>query len=296
MSKTKRFAGKSLAAITAAALAMVPVTSLYADEEKTMNLYVKIVAAGTIFDESLAVPYTTETLTAGQVFSYVDEQNDSLTIKGIDTDFITEVNGIAGGQTETGWDGWMFWTNKNTGEVYQWAKGGSTPGVGINEYEMTEGETLILYYSDQFVSGYQFPEVTYSVSEAGDYAIAFTSEDTTYDAAGNASVATNPVTGMKAQVTLMNDETLDLDVDGEGKLNLTADQIAGNESFLVRVSKVSEAGIPLVMETTFPFDVTKDMARYEKDQPAAGDTTPVLALSLLLGASAAGLVMKKKLA
>ncbi len=105
------------------------------------------------------------------VIKTADEKDDSLAVTVVDSkygDYITTVNGItAGTYTAMKWDGWSYLVN------------GESPMVGVSAYEVTGGETVVLYYGDPYNTGMQYPIM--NSDELSEGAVSFTSMDTTYD-------------------------------------------------------------------------------------------------------------------
>ena len=117
------------------------------------------------------------------VFAAVDEASEDITITGLDQGYITAVNDDGSALTESGWDGCMYRLD------------GESPTVGMGDFKLTaDTKDIVLYYSDEYMPGMQFPQIDPSDIENGK--IKFTSKDTVYDDSGNPSVNENPVAGM----------------------------------------------------------------------------------------------------
>ena len=75
---------------------------------------------------------------------------------GIEVGYIAAVNGIAGAQTELGWDGYSVRVN---GEYIGWDE--------IRTARVKDGDDILVYYSDEFGEGISFPVVKDDDIEAG---------------------------------------------------------------------------------------------------------------------------------
>ncbi len=182
-------------------------------------------------------------LTAQELLLYADAQEDSLTMTGVDTAYITDVNGDMAG-TFGGWDGWLYTVN------------GVAAATGIDGCVLQDGDSVVLYYGDPYGVGMQFPVVDATASAEG--ILTFTSEDTTYDANYNAVVTVNPVAG--ADVTLSDGTTsLAYITDENGQIMFDQNAFAGG-TYSISISKTSEQGIPLVLRTAADATVTIDTA------------------------------------
>ena len=179
--------------------------------------------------------YKNVTLTVGDtpctvqdLLTYVDETEAEVTITGASTGYVTAVNGEAAGQTETGWDGWMFRLN------------GVAPNTGISDTTLADGDQVVLYYSDEFVTGMQFPEMDVShVISTG--VNTFTSQDTVYDEYWNPAIVTNPVEGMTVIV-----DGVEYVTDAEGKIEISDEQRTKTTNLPVSVSRETD-GVPTVL-------------------------------------------------
>lgn len=199
-----------------------------AEQTKEVTLRIEGVDKN-LFYETVEVPYT-DTLTLQEALTYIDAQDDSIAITGVDTAYITDINGEAAGQFG-GWDGWLYKVN------------GADASVGIDSLELADGDKVVLYYGDPFGVGMQFPVA--DVSAIKDGVISFTSSDTTFDAEYNPVVTVNPVVG--ATVTWTNgDTTKEYVTDDNGAITVDADQLTEG-AHTVQISKVGDTKLPLVL-------------------------------------------------
>lgn len=175
-----------------------------------------------IYYETLSVPYT-ESLTAGEALDYLDKNSDNLSFKGISEGYISEVNGISSGKFG-GWDGWYFAVND------------ISPDVGINDYVLSDNDSLVLYYG-----GYPcaIPLVDTSRLDS-DGIIKFTSVDTEYDSDWN---PTKVVNSIKDAVVTVNGSNYTTDNNGEIKISS-----ANLEAVMsVQIDKKDSTGAPAVL-------------------------------------------------
>ncbi len=164
--------------------------------------------------------------TVADIIISADENSDKITVIGAENSYITDINGESAGAFG-GWDGWSYMVN------------GQSPSVGIGEYNIKAGDIIVVFYSDSFGVGMQYPVMDASKITEG--IITFTSTDTTYDENFNPTTAVNPVADMK--VLFDNSEFL---TDEQGSITIPTELLtAGDHS--ISVSKVGETGIPLVL-------------------------------------------------
>lgn len=208
-----------------------------------------------------------EKATAKSVLMAADEQSDALTIVGADANYITEVNGVKAA-TYGGWDGWMYQVN------------GVAAPVGIDAYEIAAGDSIVLYYSDEYGIGMDYPVM--NTEKLADKVLSFTSTKTTYDAEGKASTQEVKVADMNVTIA---GETFKTDANGEITLSDAAMKALPAE---ISISKYAENGCPLVLRYAPGTKV---------DAPAtkAGDTTPVAWLFVVAaGAAVLAVATRKK--
>lgn len=213
--------------------------SAFAEEEKQMSVTVRIEGISeNIYYDTVDVPYTGEKLTLQEALMYVDEQNDDITITGLENSYITAVNNDTAG-TFGGWDGWIYTVND------------ISPNEGVSTYVVSEGDSVVLYYGDPYGVGMQYPKL--DTSKISEGIITFTSDDTSYDANYNPIVSTNPIADASVEwstengsVTYITDKNGSIDIDDE---YLTE----GKHS--ISISKISENGIPLVLRLSPDYTV-----------------------------------------
>ncbi|MBO4277842.1 MAG: DUF4430 domain-containing protein [Clostridia bacterium] len=164
-------------------------------------------------------------LTAADVINKAAADSESLTVVGADAGYITEVNGLAAGKFG-GWDGWLYLLN------------GEDPGKGVNECEVKDGDSIVLYYGDPFGVGMQYPET--DLSKISENEIKIFSNDTVYDESYNASVVVNPVAGATVKIGDKEYTT-----DGNGIIKL--DSALASGKYAVSIEKKAENGCPLVL-------------------------------------------------
>ncbi len=161
----------------------------------------------------------------------IDRLNGDISFVGIDTNYITAVNGETAGSTEIGYDGWMVRLN------------GMATVSGIQECNVKSGDEIILYYSDEFVNGMQYPIL--DTGRLSENVLRFTSDDTTYDSDGNAQTITNPVVGMKVMWGYGDGKVATYTTDEDGCVTIDAGQMTDGEHTLA-VERAND-GIPTIL-------------------------------------------------
>lgn len=234
-----------LCALTASALAMSAFgLTAFAEDSREMTVTVRIEGiAGNLYYDTQSFAYDTDELTVQDVLTVIDEQNEDLTITGIDIGYISAVNDDKE-STFGGWDGWLYTVN------------GVSPVVAVSDYVLSEGDSIVLYYGDPFGVGMQYPTADSSALSSG--VLTFTSEDTIYDENYNATVVTNPVADMTVEwFYTINGETLSVTytTDDNGQIVIDADYLTEGEHNL-SVAKYSENGCPLILRLTPDYTVT----------------------------------------
>lgn len=214
--------------ISVAILAVLGAVSAFAEPDQIeVSLRIEGVHAN-LYYKAVTLTVEGDPLTVQDLLTYVDETEAEVTITGASTGYVTAVNGEASAQTQTGWDGWMFRLN------------GVAPATGIDSTLIADGDEVVLYYSDEFVTGMQYPEMDVShLNTNGE--IVFTSLDTTYDAQWNPIVERCPVAGMTVTVG-----TVEYVTDAEGKITLDAEQRNKTANLPLSVSRETD-GIPTVL-------------------------------------------------
>lgn len=228
-------------------------TAFAADKEMGITLRIEGIEQN-LFYETVSVPYT-DTLTLQKALTYIDTQEDSIKLTGVDTAYITDINGETAGKFG-GWDGWLFKIN------------GKDAAVGIDSLELVDGDSVVLFYGDPFGVGMQFPVA--DTSKIDDGKLTFTSSDTTYDANYNASVTVNPVVGATV-IWSSNDKTTEYVTDKNGTITIDADQLTAG-AHAVQVSKVGDTKLPLVLRLAPDYTISVK-ADSTTTTTTTGDTT-----------------------
>ena len=178
-------------------------------------------------------------------------KSGDLTIEGIETNYITSINGEKNGKFG-GYDGWQYTVN------------GETPSVGVADYKVQNGDSILFYYGDM---GCQIPVLdTEKVNEG---TVKVKSFDTVWTDDGNgnwtSSSAWAPVTGAKLFVG--DDEYI---TDENGAVDFTKHY---SGVFSIQVEKKGESGVPLVCR--FPEDYTIPIEYLDVDSvPVATEPVP----------------------
>ena len=190
-----------------------------------------------------------EGATALDVLKAADAADDSLTVTIVESEYglyLSAINGIyAGSYTEKMWDGWSYRVN----EV--------APAVGVDAYTVSNGDSMVMYYNDEWNTGMQYPVAkTDKLSEGKIY---FTSMDTVYDENWNATVAECAVTGY----TLIWDG-VKFTPDAEGVCTIDEKYLTAGEHS-VQVEKYdAKTGLPTVLRFAPDFTVAIEKAEEEK--------------------------------
>lgn len=213
-----------------------------------MNISIRIEGiSANLYNQTIAIPYG-GTLTVKGALEYLDSVSEDITIGGLSTGFINDINGDASG-TFGGWDGWLYSVNS------------VEASVGIDAFVLKEGDSILLYYGDPYGAGMQFPQV--DASNIGTGILRFTSQDTTFDASWNPIVTTNPVAG--ATVTWYYGSTsATYTTNANGEVTILAEQLTSGEH-RVQIEKYganasSGKYLPLVLRLSTTASVTVPVA------------------------------------
>lgn len=220
-------------------LVSISVISVFAVPSQTMSINFRIEGINSnMFYKTISVPYNTSMLTLQAALKYIDEQESSIVITGVDAAYITDINGDTAGKFG-GWDGWLFTVN------------GVEVSAGIDGCILHDNDSVVLYYGDPYGVGMQYPVA--DTSKIADGIIKFTSSDTTYDANYNPTVTVNPVAGATVTWNYENaSATYTTDANGEIKID-SAQLTAGSHT--VQIAKTSSTGLPLVLRCTPDYSV-----------------------------------------
>ncbi len=273
------------ALLLSAALFILPASA----EEGTITFSLRIEGiTSNLFYKTVTVP-SDGTPTLQEALLEVEKAEEGLTFTGLDTAYITAINGEEAG-TYGGYDGWMYRVNN------------LEPSVGIDQYELKAEDSVVLYYGDPFGAGMQYPEA--DLSKIAEGVIRFTSQDTTYDANYNPSTQTNPVKGATV-VWKAGEESATYTTDDNGEIKIDAALLTPGQHSL-SISKVGEDNLPLVLRLAPDFTVTvPEAAGGEEDNsstvtpdpaPSTGDATVAGVagiISLLSVCAAAGVLTKR---
>ena len=233
----KKILAKILSAITV--LTILSLFTVTADTQKTMDISLRIEGISQChYYKEISVPYD-EKLTVADVLKFADNQSDSLTISGINDGYISSVNDDTSGKLG-GWSGWMYTVND------------VSPTVGISDFILNDKDVILLYYSDQFNEGFQFPIV--DTSEINNGIISFTSNDIIYDEDFNPSVVNNPIVGATVEF-----DGAKFITDENGKVNITSDLLSNGDHSL-QISKYKENGLPLILRLAPDYKISIEKA------------------------------------
>lgn len=198
-----------------------------------------------LFFDTVSVKSEKSDITVADALVTLDKQNDTIEITGADTGYITAVNGIAGGKYG-GWDGWYYSVN------------GETPMVGIGDFNLKEGDSVVLYFG-----GYPCQIPFADTDKLSEGVIAFKSNDMVYDDKGNAAPEINPVTD--ANVTVNGDSYT---TDEKGEITIPEDKLVSQ--LAVQIDKKDASGAPAVLR--FEPDFVIEYTAPTTDSDSAADT------------------------
>ncbi|MBQ8296368.1 MAG: DUF4430 domain-containing protein [Ruminococcus sp.] len=222
-----------ISVLGASFIAMSVPTAVFAETEpKYINVSLRIEGISENLCE-LEAQYLceNEAVYASDIVRFFDESDNSFEVSWTESDYgsyISAVNGESEG-TFGGWDGWQYRVN------------GEAPSVGLSAYEVSDGDEIVVYYSDAYGVGMQFPQASYYYSDG---TLIFTSMDTAYDANWNPVVTENPVADMT--VELRGAESYSFKTDESGCVDLENAGVAPGD-YQLYYEKQSAEGIPLVL-------------------------------------------------
>ncbi|MBR5768560.1 MAG: DUF4430 domain-containing protein [Clostridia bacterium] len=221
---------KLLAVILAFALvtAALPM-AVFAGAQHQMTVTLRIEGVSqNYYYETLTVQYSSANLTVQDLIIYADNNSDAITVVGAtgSNPYITDINGDVAG-TLGAYSGWLYTVN------------GEEPPVGVNGYNLSEGDNVVLYFGDPYGVGMQYPVADTDDIDSG--VIRFVSNDTTYGEDWTPVVTTNPVVGMTVvigEATFTTDE--------EGKIVFDNELLPAGK-YAISIDKKAESGLPLVL-------------------------------------------------
>ncbi|MDE7390683.1 MAG: DUF4430 domain-containing protein [Lachnospiraceae bacterium] len=250
MKNFKKIKGSAFIATAMAVLTFMSVTTAYADTDSSTSVDYDITFRveapnKNLYYGSLSVPGS-DSLTAADALAYLDEKSDELEFIGVDSGYVTQVNGISAGMFG-GWDGWYYAVNN------------TSPDVGMDSYALSSGDSVVLYYG-----GYPCQIPTADTSKLNsDGIIKFTSLDTEYDADFNSTKVLHSVEG--AEVTVSGEKYT---TNADGEINITGIKTTGE--LAVSIEKKDETGAPAVLR--FAPDFTVNYAGTSTDTDTESDT------------------------
>ena len=253
---------KKFISVVLAALMLVSAFAISVSAEAG-NVSVRIEGAQkNIFEGEVSLDITDET-TVADVLTALVAEDDTIKITGIDTGYITEINGEKADQFSKPddyiYDGWQYAVN------------GEAPSVGISGMNVAEGDEIVLFYGD-YPS--QVPVMDTDKLEQG--VLTFESYDYVNgymdDESGEwiSEYDWCPVVG--ATVTL-NTDSYTTDENGAISFDLSKYE----EFVTVQISRISVNGAPNVCRfgSDFGFDVTSDEPGSEEVTTEPATTEPV---------------------
>lgn len=228
-----------LLALAMVAAAMPMAAFAGAQHQMTVTLRIEGISQNYYYD-TLTVQYSSENLTVQDLIIYADNNSDAIAVVGAtgSSPYITNINGDTAGSLGA-YSGWLYTVN------------GIEPTVGVNGYNLSEGDSVILYFGDPYGVGMQYPVPDVSGIENG--VIRFTSMDTVYDSEWNPTVVENPVVGMT--VVFGGETPAAYITDENGKIKIDDQYLTPGEHSL-SIEKKGANGVPLVLRLAPDYKVT----------------------------------------
>ena len=185
------------------------------------NLYYSTVTVSTEDDDPI-------NFTLGDVFKEINDEEEDLTIYGIDDGYITQVNDEKAGQFG-GSDGWYYSVN------------GEVPEVGINDFNVKSGDNIVLYYGD---FPCQVPVLDVTEAESGVLKVQSYDSVWSQDAEGNWTSVSDwaPVAGATLSLNGFEVKT-----DDSGIAKFDRKIFKESDTVYVQIEKYSEKGAPQVL-------------------------------------------------
>lgn len=188
-----------------------------------------------------------QALTVADILQLADDRDETLTITGIDTGYITAVNGDGSGLTTTAWDGWMVRIN------------GVGLNVGISQATVANGDSIIIYYSDEYVSGMQFPSA--NTDRLSEGIITFTD---------NLSGQATAVSGMTV-IWHYGSQSSTYTTDNDGKITISTEELTVGDH-IVEISRMAD-GVPTVLRFEPNYTVTVPQTEGETTSESTSEET-----------------------
>jgi len=239
---------KRIAAVIGAGIMLAASVPFSVSADNSLNVKMRIEGdEKNLFFDTVAVKSEKGDVTVADALITLDEQNDAIEIKGADSGYVTAVNDISGGKYG-GWDGWYYSVN------------GEIPMVGIGDFNIKEGDSVVLYYGG-------FPcQIPYADTEKlSEGIIAFKSNDMEYDDNGNATPKVNPVTD--ANVTVNGDI---YKTDDKGEITVPEDKLVS--LLAVQIDKKDATGAPAVLRFEPDYVIEYDVQTTDSETTVETDT------------------------
>lgn len=228
---------KITALLTALLLTIAAMVTMVAAEEQTIT--VTLIVEG-VSENFCNKTFTTTNTNLADFIQEVDTLEDSLTFTITDTGYGPYVQAVNGDveASHGDWSGWMFTVN------------GVSLSVGMGATDISDGDVILLYFSDQYGVGFQFPEFDFTELSTGKVKV--TSKDA--DFSGNITV--NPVAGATVKWAVTATDIREYTTDENGVFTVESNALTAG-THKVSISKYDSNGTPLVLRTTA--DATVDV-------------------------------------
>jgi len=144
--------------------------------------------------------------------------------------YLSEIDGLAEGDYG-GYSGWSYRVN------------GVSPSLGIGDFTLNHGDSVVIFYGDPFEVGMQYPTADWS-RLISDGIIKFTSVDSEYDEDWNETLVTKPVVGATVMFRL---DPYPYTTDSRGEISIT-DKAALSGFRMLQIERYDEeTGLPTVL-------------------------------------------------
>ena len=245
-----------------------------ADDSKTVTIRIEGNDANVYYGS-----VTSQTDTIAELMAELDANQDDLTIENASGSYITAINGDVAGSYGIAYDGWQYTINGIAGD-------------SVDSQTFEDGDEILFYYSDEYNTGFQKPEVDLGKLDEG--ILTFTSQDTVYDENWNATLVENPVVG--ADVTwYVGEKAYSYVTDEQGQISLDTDVLTAG-SHKLQIEKYTDDGMVMVLR--FAPDYTVLLENSEESNSDDGVENGMAGWLLLAGLSltTAGILSRKWIA
>ncbi len=255
MKQTKKLLSTALVLLIL--LSTAAISAFAATQSLTVSLRIEGVK-DTFFNSNVTVE--DDNISVAQLLQIVNNSYEDINIVGADTGYVSEVNGEKAAQFG-GWDGWYFAVN------------GVAPSVGIGDYNLSDGDNVVIYYGDYPC---YIPQIDTTLFESNGI-IKFSSTETNYDYDEDTDTWTETVVTVPiADMTVKLDGTLTYVTDENGEINVDVNSVNfTSDKIKLQVEKYNENGAPAVLRYSpdFTIDAPRKNINLKGDVNKDGDVT-----------------------